>query len=73
MKVKRKRTGKGMENVSLAEIYHEVRQMRKELNEIKNAFIPSEPVSRQEAAELDEIFEDMRKGHKTPLRQALKK
>lgn len=54
-------------------LYDEIKQMHKELHELRGSLIPTEKVSEEEHAELDAIFAEMDAGKRTPWRDAFKK
>ena len=62
-----------MPDVSINVVYDELKQVRKELHELRGSLIPLEKISPQEHAELDAIESEMRAGKATPWREALKK
>lgn len=65
-------TGDSVVNVTINVLYDELRRVHKELHELRGSLIPTEKISKEEHAELDNIFEEMRKGKATPWREALK-
>ncbi len=64
--------GMCMAGVSINLVYDELKQVRKELHELRGALIPGEKISKKEHAELDRLFAEMRQGKATPWRKALK-
>ncbi len=69
----RKRTLKPMENVTLTDVYRELRQVRKELHELRESMIPEEEISPEEHRELDQIYAEMCNGKEVPWHQIRKK
>ncbi len=70
---KRTRGKIGLASVTLNLLYSEIKQMHRELHDLRGALIPTEKISAKEHAELDAVFEEMREGKATPWREALKK
>jgi len=62
-----------MEEVTIKEVFHELKQIHRELHEVRAALLPEEALSPAEHKELDEILAETRKGKTRPWREALKK
>lgn len=63
---------KKMANITLDDVYREVREMRKELSDLKTSMVPEEEISEEEREELHAILKEMKEGHKTPWRDVVK-
>ena len=53
-----------MENVTLNEVYNELRFLRKEIEKLEYMLIPEKKISDVEAKELKQILSEMKKGEK---------
>ncbi len=53
-----------MAQVTMNLLYSELKQMRKDLNEIKSVFIPEEEVSDAERKELHSLFKEIEEGNR---------
>jgi hypothetical protein len=60
-----------MSEVSLEEVFHELKDLKKEVAIIRRALIPEEHVSKRELAELDRIRKRMVNGERVRLEEAL--
>jgi hypothetical protein len=54
-----------MENVTLSEVYTELRFLRKEIEKLEYMLIPEEKISESEVKELKSIMAEMKKGERT--------
>jgi len=54
-----------MENVTLSEVYTELRFLRKEIEKLEYMLIPEEKISESEVKELKSIIAEMKKGERT--------
>lgn len=61
-----------MEEVSLEMVYSEIKELRKELEQVRYALIPEEEVNEAELKEIMEIEKKMDRGEKVKLENALK-
>ncbi len=60
-----------MAQVTMDLLYSELKQMRKDLNEIKSVFIPEEEISDVERKELRSLFKEIEGGKGVPWRKTL--
>jgi hypothetical protein len=51
-----------MENITLNEVYNELKFLRKEIEKLEYMLIPQEKISEDEAKELKEILKEMKEG-----------
>ncbi len=59
-----------MANVTISLLYKELKQMKKELHELRQVLIPEEEVSKAERKELHSLFKEIEKGKGTEWRRA---
>ncbi len=67
-----KREKKIMKTVSLDQVNADVQQIRREIDAIKDAFIPQVDISEKEHLELDKIEKQMEEGNFVPWRKVAK-
>jgi len=58
--------------MSMEKVYEELKELRKEVSVIRYALIPEEEVSNGELEEIMSIAEEMEKGERVELEDALK-
>lgn len=60
---------KKMPPITLDVVYGELRQIRKEINDLRSTLIPVEEISETERLKLDRAFKEMEEGNETPWRK----
>ena len=61
-----------MEDISLKMMYSELKELKKEIELMRNILIPEEEIDDQELEEIIKIEKEMKKGEKVPLEDILK-
>ncbi len=61
-----------MEEISLEMIYSELKELKKEIELVRNILVPEEEISDQELKDILKIEKEMEKGERIPLEDALK-
>jgi len=61
-----------MEEISLEMIYSELKELKKEMELVRNILIPEEEVDDRELKEIIKIEKEMKNGERIPLEDILK-
>jgi CRISPR/Cas system-associated protein Csx1 len=61
-----------MEEISLEMIYSELKELKKEIELVRNILVPEEKISKQELKDILKIEKEMERGEKISLEDALK-
>ena len=61
-----------MEDISLKMMYSELKELKKEIELMRNILIPEEEIDDQELEEIIKIEKEMKKGEKVSLEDILK-